>query len=99
MPLNFDFHVEQYAVGSGQLPPEKRNKNSIYVATIEKASALLDSLIECSRFGELVLIVVDEFHMIGEFSRGAILESLLTKAMFLLGNGFSLISFVSITFY
>lgn len=69
------------------MPPRKRRqKKSIYIATIEKGLTLLDSLIESGRAEELGLIVVDELHIIGEPGRGATLETLLTKAMFINGE-------------
>lgn len=47
---------------------------------------MLDSLIEVGRANEIGLIVVDELHIIGEPGRGATLETLLTKAMFINGK-------------
>lgn len=84
--VQLDFLLEEYAAGKGSIPPQKRRKKrSIYIATIEKGLALLDSLIETNRANELGLIVVDELHIIGELGRGAALETLLTKAMFIQG--------------
>lgn len=85
--VELEFLLEEYAAGKGTLPPRKRRqKKSIYIATIEKGLALLDSLIEVGRANEIGLIVVDELHIIGEPGRGATLETLLTKAMFINGK-------------
>lgn len=86
--LDFEFLLEEYAGGRGQYPPIKRHrKNSIYICTIEKASGLLNSLIEMKRLHEIGLVVVDELHLIGENGgRGATLEGLLTKLIYINGK-------------
>lgn len=89
--VHFDFLVEEYATGKGTCPPRKRRtKNSIFIATIEKGLALLDSLIAEKRSNEIGLIVVDELHLLGEVGRGGILEILLTKAM-IIDNGIQIV--------
>ncbi|XP_036335802.1 helicase POLQ-like isoform X1 [Rhagoletis pomonella] len=82
--IAMNFIVDEYTAGKGKCPPMKRRKRkSIFIASIEKGAVLIDSLIEAQRADEIGLIVVDELHLIGEKGRGATLEALLTKIMFI----------------
>ncbi|XP_054720020.1 helicase POLQ-like [Uloborus diversus] len=82
--VDLDFVIEECAGIKGTIPPRKRRKRHVlYICTIEKAHSLINSLIENHRMPEIGLIVVDELHMIGESGgRGAILEALLSKILF-----------------
>ena len=58
--LALGFSVEEYAANKGAIPPRKRRKRCLYVATIEKASSLVNSLVETSRLDGVGIVVVDE---------------------------------------
>lgn len=57
----FEIRIEEYAANKGRIPPiKRRGKVSIYVATIEKANSLMNSLIETNELDRIGLLVIDE---------------------------------------
>ncbi|ELP84457.1 DNA polymerase theta, putative [Entamoeba invadens IP1] len=58
----------------------------IAVCTIEKANALVNKMIQDKTFQKVGMIVVDEIHMLADKSRGYILETLLSKVMYVGGH-------------
>lgn len=81
--IEIGFHIEEYAGSKGSFPPKvRKNRNTVYVATIEKACNLLDHFIDEQKLSSLGCVVVDELHLIGESgSRATRLEIFLLKLL------------------
>lgn len=76
------FVCESFYGSQGTLPIA-RGPPRLLVATPEKANGIVNALAEEQRIAELGCVVVDEVHMVGEDGRGATLEILLTKLVYL----------------
>ena len=83
LAVSLNFAVEEFAGNRGSIPPRQRkSKRVIYIATLEKAHGIANSLMELGRLQEIGLVVVDEVHIVGEVGkRGAVLETLLCKLL------------------
>lgn len=53
------------------------------ICTIEKANSLLNKSIEEESFGEVEFVIIDEFHLTCQESRGYLLENLISKLRFI----------------
>lgn len=60
-------------------------RTDIAICTIEKANRIVTKAIDEGKMGEIGLIVIDELHIINENARGALLESIITKALYVGG--------------
>ncbi|XP_064629325.1 DNA polymerase theta-like [Lineus longissimus] len=58
----------------------------VAVCTIEKANGLINRLMEAGTLDVLGILVIDELHMVGDASRGYLLELLLTKVQYMINR-------------
>lgn len=66
-----------------QSPPGGLARTDVAVCTIEKANSLVNRMLEEGTLDALGCIVVDELHLLGDPSRGYLLELLLTKVRYM----------------
>jgi DNA polymerase theta len=71
----------------GQAPAGGLKVTDVAVATIERANSLVNRMMEEKTLDQLTCVVVDELHMLGDHSRGYLLELLLTKVLYTAGPG------------
>ncbi|XP_078741410.1 DNA polymerase theta-like [Lampetra fluviatilis] len=68
---------------SGECPTGGFAGVDVAVCTLEAANGLINRLVEEDAVASLGIVVVDELHVVGDASRGYILELMLTKLLFL----------------
>jgi len=71
--------VEAYFGFVGRMPVAPQPH--LLVCTMEKASGVVNHLLETNRLSELGMVVVDEIHMLGDRDRGHVLEATLAKVL------------------
>ena len=64
---------------SGNAATVLKRRTRIIVSTIEKADKIINQALEHKRIGDFGVVVIDEVHLIGEPTRGARLELLISK--------------------
>eukprot|EP00116_Pleurobrachia_bachei_P000092 sb/3460354/ len=73
-------------------PPGGFGRIHIAVCTIEKANSIVNRLAESGELSEQIgCVVVDELHMVGDSSRGYLLELLLTKIKYQGGSNVQIV--------
>ncbi len=78
-----DCHVRVHGFMGSQAPPGGMKRADVAVCTIEKANGIVNRMLEEGTLTELGIVVVDELHLLGDPSRGYLLELLLTKIRYM----------------
>ena len=64
-------------------PPGGFKAVDVAVCTIEKANGIINRLLEEKAMHTLGLVVIDELHLLGDASRGYLLELSVTKIQYM----------------
>lgn len=62
------------------------HRGQIAVCTFEKAHSIINSALSGGYSDQIKLIIIDEVHMLGDESRGPVIEALIVKAMLMKNN-------------
>jgi len=81
-----DYNLNVISVHSGKFGRYEHGETNIMLCTIEKANSFLNKIV--SEFGleelsnRISTVIIDEFHTIGDPTRGYYIESILTKILY-----------------
>eukprot|EP01033_Poteriospumella_lacustris_P006494 gene6494-4673_t len=78
--------VKGYHQDDGTATNEVGEDVEIVVCTIERANILFTHLLEMRREEQLSMVVIDEIHLLSDKQRGFLLEVLLSKVKYILGE-------------
>lgn len=74
----FPYSVRPYYMNIGG---NEFHRGHIAICTYEKAHTILNSALISNYIDKIKLVIIDEIHMIGDESRGPVVESLITKIL------------------
>lgn len=78
-----DLPIRVMGFMGSQSPPGGLKRADLAICTIEKANGLINRALEDGSLSDIGCVVVDELHLLGDPSRGYLLELLLTKIRYM----------------